>query len=94
MRELDELPDAGDPFDVVEARRLVSVPDEQNADVAYAAAHRDLARLPASLSKVDFKANTVEIGASHSLLSPWVYRPTRHQGGCDSHATRTMSTAG
>src|SRR4051794_6673220 len=38
--------------------------------------------------------NTVEIGASHSLLLPWVCRPTRHQGGYDSHATRTMHAAG
>src|SRR5512135_1023059 len=38
--------------------------------------------------------NTVEIGASHSLLLPWVCRPTRHQGGYDSHATKTLHAAG
>ena len=39
-------------------------------------------------------ADTVEIGASHSLLLPWVCGPTRHQGGYDSHATRTLHAAG
>ena len=47
-----------------------------------------------SASGCRLKSNTVEIGASHSLLLPWVCRPTRHQGGYDSHATRTLHAAG
>jgi hypothetical protein len=38
----------------------------------------------------DTKANTVEIGASHSLLLLWVYSGPKQQGGRDSHATRTL----
>ena len=45
-------------------------------------------------ARVAPNVNTVEIGASHSLLLPWVCRPTRHQGGYDSHATRTLHAAG
>ena len=37
--------------------------------------------------------NTVEIGASHSLLLLWVYSRPKQQGGYDSHATRTMHAA-
>ncbi len=37
--------------------------------------------------------NTVEIGASHSLLLPWGYSGPKQQGGYDSHATRTMHAA-
>ncbi|SIO36308.1 hypothetical protein SAMN05444166_4107 [Singulisphaera sp. GP187] len=37
---LDGLPDVGDPFDVAEARRPVTLPDADNAFVAYAAAHK------------------------------------------------------
>ncbi|MFI5456812.1 MAG: hypothetical protein ACHRXM_15300 [Isosphaerales bacterium] len=36
---MDELPDVGDPFDVAEARRPIMISDEDNAYVAYAAAH-------------------------------------------------------
>ncbi len=42
MRSLDGLPDVGDPFDVAEARRLVDIPDADNAFVAYAAADQKL----------------------------------------------------
>ncbi len=41
-----------------------------------------------------FKPNTVEIGASHSLLLPCVCKQPGQQGGCDSHASRTMCIAG
>jgi hypothetical protein len=37
--------------------------------------------------------NTVEIGASHSLLLPCVCEQPGQQGGCDSHASRTMCIA-
>ena len=37
--------------------------------------------------------NTVEIGASHSLLLPWVCSGPKLQGGYDSHATRTVHAA-
>ena len=39
------------------------------------------------------KSNTVEIGASHSLLLPWVCSGPKLQGGYDSHATRTVHAA-
>ena len=39
------------------------------------------------------KCNTVEIGASHSLLLPCVCEQPGQQGGCDSHASRTMCIA-
>ena len=39
------------------------------------------------------RANTVEIGASHSLLLLWVYSRPQQQGGSDSHATRTLHAA-
>jgi chromosomal replication initiator protein len=39
------------------------------------------------------KDNTVEIGASPSLMLPCVWSPTRQHGGCDSHASRTMFVA-
>src|SRR5271157_4835629 len=34
--------------------------------------------------------NTVEIGASRSLMLPWVCSLPRQHGGCDLHASRTM----
>src|SRR5512135_371492 len=37
--------------------------------------------------------NTVQIGASHSLLLPWVCSEPRQPGGHDSHAPRTMHSA-
>src|SRR5262245_12077679 len=37
--------------------------------------------------------NTVEIGASHSLLLAWVDSRPQPQGGRDAHATRTMHPA-
>ena len=39
------------------------------------------------------KRNTVEIGASHSPVLPWVCQEPRQQGGCDSHASRKMRFA-
>ncbi len=39
------------------------------------------------------KPNTVEIGASRGLLLPWVCSGPKPQGGCDSHATRTLHAA-
>lgn len=41
-----------------------------------------------------FRPNTVEIGASPSLLLPWVCSRPRQHGGCDSHAARTMFVSG
>ena len=38
--------------------------------------------------------NTVEIGASPSLLLPWVCSRPRQHGGCDSYAARTMFVSG
>ena len=40
-----------------------------------------------------FTRNTVEIGASHCLLLPWVCSGPKLQGGYDSHATRTVHAA-
>jgi hypothetical protein len=40
------------------------------------------------------KDNTVQMGASHSLLLPWVCSEPRQPGGRDSHATRTMHAPG
>ncbi len=37
--------------------------------------------------------NTVEIGASHSLLLLWVYSRPKQHGGHDSHAARTLHAA-
>ena len=39
------------------------------------------------------KPNTVEIGASHGLLLPWVFLGPKLHGGHDSHATGTMHAA-
>src|SRR5438094_719232 len=50
-------------------------------------------RFPANSRASVLNVNTVEIGASHSLLLPWVWRPSRHQGGCDDDATRTIHAA-
>ena len=38
MHSLDGLPDVGDPFDVIEARRPIDLPDADNALAAYAVA--------------------------------------------------------
>ena len=46
-----------------------------------------------SLSWRSPSPNTVQIGASHSLLLPWVCSEPRQPGGHDSHATRTMHSA-
>ena len=54
MRSVDGLPDVGDPFDVAEARRPIDIPDSDNAYADYAAARGALARVPATLSKVDW----------------------------------------
>src|SRR3954464_1536869 len=48
---------------------------------------------PGWILEGDIKANTVEIGASHSLLLTWVYSRPQQQGGYDSHATRTLHPA-
>ena len=39
------------------------------------------------------RPNTVEIGASHGLLLPWVFLGPKLHGGHDSHATGTMHAA-
>ena len=44
--------------------------------------------------RVRLSLNTVQIGASHSLLLPWVCSGPKPPGGHDSHATRTMHAAG
>ncbi len=56
VRSLGGLPDVGDPFDVGAARRPVVVPDEENAYVVYAGAHKGHFQFPAGLAKIDFKA--------------------------------------
>jgi tetratricopeptide (TPR) repeat protein len=43
--------------------------------------------------ELDPKGNTVEIGASHSLLLPWGFSGPKLQGGRNTHATRTMHPA-
>ncbi len=58
IRSLDGLPDVGDPFDIAAARRPIRIPDEENAYVAYAAAHPGPFQLPAGLTKADFKSLT------------------------------------
>ncbi len=58
VRNLDGLPDVGDPFDVAAARRAIEMPDSENAYVLYADAKQKLARLPAALHRVDFKTLT------------------------------------
>jgi hypothetical protein len=53
---VDRIPDVGEPFDVAAARRPIEVPDEDNAYVLYAEAHRQLARRPTSIATVDLAA--------------------------------------
>jgi hypothetical protein len=58
LRNVNGIPDVGDPFDVAAARRPIEVPDEQNAYVLYAEARQQLARPPASIVKIDLSALT------------------------------------
>ena len=56
VRNLDGLPDVGDPFDVALALQPIEVSDEDNAYVVYSQAHRSLAlgRLPDAVRQVDW----------------------------------------
>ncbi len=58
IRNLDGLPDVGDPFDVAESLRPVDLPDEQNAYVVYATAHPGRFQFPKALHNVDIKTLT------------------------------------
>jgi hypothetical protein len=58
MRSLDDLPDVGDPFDVAQAVRPISVRDEDNAYVSYIAARRKLTMLTLATDRLMRKTNT------------------------------------
>jgi len=55
-RSLGDLPDVGDPFDVVLARQPVLIADGDNAYVAYAAARINLAEIPKDFWDAAFEA--------------------------------------
>jgi hypothetical protein len=52
MRNLDDLPDVGDPFDVALAVQPISVRDEDNAYVSYIAARRMLATSTTAIDRL------------------------------------------
>ena len=54
MRDVNELPDIGDPFDVEEVRRVVVMSDDENAFVKYNDARRQLTRYPRALVGLDW----------------------------------------
>jgi hypothetical protein len=58
VRNLEGLPDVGDPFNVEQARRAVVIPESENAYVLYTDAKNLLTRFPPTLSKVDFSKLT------------------------------------
>jgi hypothetical protein len=55
VRSLNGLPDVGDPFDVTEARRMIVVPDSENAYVLYDQAMLNLTKRPAALGRANLK---------------------------------------
>ncbi|MFI5456811.1 MAG: hypothetical protein ACHRXM_15295 [Isosphaerales bacterium] len=58
VRNLDGLPDVGDPFDVAEARRPIVLSDDDNAYVAYADAKRKLSTFTRAFWRVDLATLT------------------------------------
>jgi len=58
IRNLEGLPDVGDPFDVAEARLPVVLSDDDNAYVLYALAKRTPSQFPEALRRVDFRKLT------------------------------------
>ncbi len=52
LRNVGDLPNVGDPFDVARAQRPVLVPDDLNAYVSYSLARQLRIRAPAALSRV------------------------------------------
>ena len=58
MRNADELPDVGDPFDVAIALRPVVIPDRDNAYSVYAEARIDLSGVPTEFWDAYWKAQT------------------------------------
>jgi hypothetical protein len=53
-RNLDGLPDVGDPFDVAAARRPIDIPDSDNAYVLYVEAKGAMSKPTPALSRVSF----------------------------------------
>jgi hypothetical protein len=58
MRNADELPDVGDPFDVALALRPVEIPDRDNAYAAYAEARIALSNAPTEFWDAYWKTQT------------------------------------
>jgi hypothetical protein len=58
VRNVDGLPDVGDPFDVTEALRPIEMLEDENAYVLYADAKGQLSRRSPALSKNIFDAST------------------------------------
>ena len=58
VRNLDGLPDVGDPFDVAAARLSIVIADADNAYILYAEAKGKQSRFSPALSKVDFATLT------------------------------------
>lgn len=56
LRSVAGIPDVGDPFDVVAARRPIDLPDAENAYTFYERAHAALVRRPKELHLLDFGA--------------------------------------
>jgi len=72
--------------DVLRARFFDGLSFEENS--------QQTGKKAGALRVLTFRANTVEIGASPSLMLPWVCYAPRQHGGCDSHASRTMFVSG
>ena len=81
MRTLNGLPDVGDPFDVTEARRMIVIPDAENAYVLYKQAMAEQAKRPNGLGRIALKdvswsngsAGVVReyLDANRSALETW-----------------------
>jgi hypothetical protein len=60
VRNVDGLPDVGDPFDITAARQPIDIADSDNAYVLYVEAKGAMSKRPAALSGVDFHELTWE----------------------------------
>jgi len=56
VRDVSDLPDVGDPFDVAEAQRPLVVAEEDNAFILYEEAEAKLGKPPEQLQRAEFSA--------------------------------------